>query len=184
MAGFFSVRCDVCGNILRRNNYSWKLENGRKVTVCPTCNARFERQASKEAFQSGKIYADQSNSNGGCALGCLGIIVAAIVWGLAQRNTTNPTPTPTPSPIVANTPAQPKLAEVKTITTPSVLTFDQQVNQSKIKAVTKYPELGKEGSVFNLRSLGMLVAWKEHRDIRLNKSDWPERLADECATTH
>jgi hypothetical protein len=46
-------RCSMCGNLLKRTFYVWKLE-GRKRYLCSHCNQRMERQKSADAFDEYK----------------------------------------------------------------------------------------------------------------------------------
>jgi hypothetical protein len=41
-------RCDLCGNLIKRVWYTWRL-NGRDRAVCPYCSRRMEQQKSREA---------------------------------------------------------------------------------------------------------------------------------------
>lgn len=46
-------RCSICGNLLKRTFYVWKLD-GKKRHLCSHCNQRMERQKSADAFEEHK----------------------------------------------------------------------------------------------------------------------------------
>jgi hypothetical protein len=76
------------------------------------------------------------------------------------EQTDEPTPPPTPTP-------------------PAFLT---DVTYSQRAAVAKYPQLGVAGSPMNRTFLKRLAEWQGRNDPRLNHSNWPENLANACAT--
>lgn len=79
----------------------------------------------------------------------------------------SPAPTPPPPP------APPSAGE----------TFARAVRQSQAAAVARYPALGQKDHPLNLRFRVRLEEWRARGDVRLTKPDWPERLAEEVATT-
>ncbi len=40
--------CQVCGNQIKRDSYTWKID-GKSKRVCPKCNQLLERRQSKKA---------------------------------------------------------------------------------------------------------------------------------------
>jgi len=45
-----SKKCGICGNLLKKTMYEWKIE-GKKKKVCPHCNSSLERRQSREAMR-------------------------------------------------------------------------------------------------------------------------------------
>ena len=65
--------------------------------------------------------------------------------------------------------------------TPTPAAFAADVRYSQQAAVQKYPALTVAGSPLNALFLSRLNFWKARRDPRLDRSNWPEVLADDCA---
>ena len=61
--------------------------------------------------------------------------------------------------------------------------FLADVGYSKAKALTRYPALGVPGTTFNARFVARYQAWHAAHDLRLERSNWPEILADDCASS-
>lgn len=49
-AWFTTKTCTLCGNVIKRTSYKWKI-HGKKKRVCPHCNQRLEREQSRRAFR-------------------------------------------------------------------------------------------------------------------------------------
>ena len=54
--------------------------------------------------------------------------------------------------------------------------------RSRQLAAYKHPTVGVPGSALNLLYLKRYKEWQAAHDPRLDRSDWPEVLADDCAT--
>ena len=52
-ACFTTRTCGLCGNVIKRTSYKWKID-GKKKKVCPHCNQRLEREQSRRAFRFNK----------------------------------------------------------------------------------------------------------------------------------
>ncbi len=166
---FETRRCDLCGVVLRRNAYVWQID-GRERRLCPGCSSRYERKASKAAFDAGRFHADKAQPFvpspflffGGTALFLL------VLLRLAGINPTTPS---------VERPVQSAQTHVL-VSTSSPLTT---VEESQRTAIRQHPQLASSGSTFNRLFLARLATWKATHDSRLDRSDWPERLADDCA---
>lgn len=64
--------------------------------------------------------------------------------------------------------------------TPITQKIARSVTDSQRAAVQKHPDLSIAGGPLNRAFLARLADWKTAHDPRLDKSDWPERIADEC----
>ena len=80
----------------------------------------------------------------------------------------------------ASTP-QPTPATPPSVPAPPSQAFLLDVGYSQRAAAKKYPQLAVKGSPLNLFFLSRMNEWKAHHDPRMDRSDWPERLADDCA---
>ena len=60
--------------------------------------------------------------------------------------------------------------------------FMADVGYSKAKALARYPALGLPGNAFNARFVARYETWREAHDPRLERSNWPETLAYDCAS--
>ena len=47
--------------------------------------------------------------------------------------------------------------------------------------LARYPDLAVPGSAFNNRFVARYKAWQDTQDPRLDRSNWPEVLAYDCA---
>lgn len=43
------VRCQICGNVLNKTRYTWKIDGKRRI-ACPHCNRSLEREKSRSAL--------------------------------------------------------------------------------------------------------------------------------------
>ncbi len=83
-----------------------------------------------------------------------------------------------------STPRQPVRTPVyvaPTPYTPAPPAFAADVKQSQFLAIQKHPDLAIKDSPANRRFLARYQEWKDRHDPRLDRSDWPQRLADETA---
>ena len=92
----------------------------------------------------------------------LEVLSAAETAESAAPSPSEPLPTPAPTPL-------PKA-------------FLTDVAYSQQAALARHPQLGIKGSAFNRKFLARLAEWKVRNDPRLNYSNWPENLANDCAT--
>ncbi len=96
---------------------------------------------------------------------------------------TNTQAVATPPAGAAATPHAAALPDVSPIvgSTPSGTDFNRLVSESQKRAVATYPALGKLGSPINTLFVKRHTALKANDNLRLHSSDWPEKLARECA---
>ncbi len=169
MFGLFgSPRCDLCGAVLRRNVYVWRID-GRDRRLCPGCSTRYERKASKAAFDAGEFYADKSQPQKYTALLFFGgLIVLFVVISVFSGGRSG---IPLDAPIADTVKGLPSMSPA----------FFLEVKQSQQEAVRKYPQIGIASSTTNKAFLARMNEWKASGDPRMGKSDWPERVADDCA---
>ena len=183
MFGLFAFRCDICGNIFRRNKYRWSIR-GKKVWVCPPCNSKLERQKSKQAFDPDAELnlPDVRGRSSGCG-GCLaliigGIIISAVVLPMAHNGTK------TSSNDIAATPA----GSTPSGTAPAPLArapaqkFASAAEAQK-EAVRRYPDLGVSGSKLNTDFVARYKLYQQQRPDYFRDSSWPLRLAEELTQT-
>lgn len=194
--GFFSpTRCDYCGMFLRKKAYVWNFE-GRDLRLCPTCSGRFERKASKEAFDSGVPYVDRPGKplSFGCGSSLAVIVLFCVLIGIISRGkpTTEPPVRMVPNaPAVASSAPTPMPAPTRAIviqhaedpSTPPTLGPPNalDVEASKRRAVEKYPALAKFSDDFAIKYRTRYKIWQLHHDTRLLSPTWPEELAQDCA---
>ena len=57
----------------------------------------------------------------------------------------------------------------------------KSIAESQKRAVANHPTLAVAGSPFNKAFIARLKTWRTAHDPRLDRSDWPEILADDCA---
>ena len=99
--------------------------------------------------------------------GCLLLIAGFFVLSLLGRMGNNRPENPSPLPTVAPSPAD----------------YADSIAASQQAAVAKHPQLGIQGSPFNVKFRTTLARWQARNDRRLRNPNWPELLADECATS-
>ncbi len=51
MAANWQKDCQICGNPIKRDSYTWTMDDGQKKRVCPKCNQTLERRQSREAIK-------------------------------------------------------------------------------------------------------------------------------------
>ena len=93
---------------------------------------------------------------------------ATVPLAPAYADTQDDVPAVTPAP---TTPIVP---------TPAPEAFLADVKYSQQAAVAKYPSLATKSSALNMTFVKRYATWKQNHDPRLDHSDWPERLADDC----
>lgn len=186
MFGLFASRCQICGNVFRRNRYLWTIR-GKKAWVCPTCNSKLERQKSKQAFDpDAEVFLPEVNDEersgyGGCG-GCLVIILGACVAASLLRPSTVPKVSyevrndpvePTPASDIKKPGSKPARPEV--ITEPRFAT----VEDAQREAVKRFPDLGIGGSKLNNEFVARHKRYKQQRPDYFRDTSWPIRLAEE-----
>ena len=113
-----------------------------------------------------------------------------VIHGVRTR--TEPSPSPIPneqtaraeevrSSDVQQTTAVPVVTPFSAPLTPTPPAFLADVKYSQAMAMRRHPDLGRAGSPLNTLFLIRLKSWQVSHDARLNRSDWPEALADDCA---
>ncbi len=110
------------------------------------------------------------------------LVVVAVVLGLVAWDRAHPggrfAPQRDVPPPVASAAANPSPGGS---TVRALEDFQRAVVQSKARAVRAHPSLGTAGSHFNAAFVARYQQLRQKRSPRLDSSDWPERLAEECA---
>ena len=83
-------------------------------------------------------------------------------------------------PSVSGSPAPASVAVVAPVV-PHSAAFLTDVAYSRASALARYPDLAVSGSAFNARFLALYRDCQSRNDPRLQRSNWPEMLASECA---
>ena len=86
-----------------------------------------------------------------------------------------PTPAPAPAPPATLARAVPAPTPLRSAA------FRTDMGYSRAAALARYPDLAVPGSAFNARFVARYQVWQEAHDPRLDRSNWPEVLARECA---
>ena len=103
------------------------------------------------------------------------VVIVGACWIVSRPSPEHPEPagsTPIRAFVASPTPSLP---------TPTPPSFFAAVATSKRDAVAKYPALTVPGSAFNAKFVVRYQAWRSAHDSRLDRSDWPEILAADCA---
>ncbi len=173
MFGFFTQRCDICGNLLKRTFHRWEI-NGRKMRACSHCNAKLEKAKSKQAFDSPDTLGAKKSS-GGClkwAFILAGAIVAMFIGvGIISVMTAQPKPD-------IGSGHSPESA---TATAMQQMPVFSSVDDAQRAAVLRYPELGRQGSEFNKKFLDRRKEYLASKPEYFKDTSWPMRLAEEIA---
>ena len=85
------------------------------------------------------------------------------------------------APPVVPTPDVPTRVVAAASAAPRSAAFLADVGYSRAAALARYPDLALPGSAFNARFVALYRSCQSRNDPRLQRSNWPEILADECA---
>lgn len=138
----------------------------------------------------------------GCAIAlCMyGAGITAFVVALRSQTASQPIAVQVPTPVTLARPSAspvPSPSQVVVLSKPASIaatpsaspaptsqssTFLADVKVFQRRAIAKYPELAVGNSPFNRRFVARYKEWQDHHDPRLDRANWPEVLAEDCAT--
>ncbi len=178
MFELFALRCDICSNILRKSRHRWKI-HGKRLLVCPACNAKLERQQSKVAFDPTAQFVipnvrGRSTGVGGCVIVFVcGSILASLFLpktktGTSAQNSDAPLPGPA-SPAISTSPSS----------NPGPSGWSGTVAEAQREAVRRNPQLGVRGSTLNTEFIARYRLYQQQNPDFFRDHSWPLKLAEE-----